>query len=50
MGIASLPAGASIIACIFALIALPTVIFGVPGYDMSYQRTWTPDAAALSPL
>lgn len=48
--IASLPAGATILACLFGLIALPTAIFGVPGYDMSLQRTWGMDAVALSPF
>src|SRR5664279_5066923 len=39
----SRPCGAILLAGLFGLIALPTVILGVPGYDMSIARNaWDP--------
>jgi hypothetical protein len=50
--LASLPAGPVLLALLFGFIALPAVMFGVSGYDMTSVEPggWRANSAALSPL
>jgi hypothetical protein len=50
--LASLPAGSVLLALLFGLVAVPILMFGVSGYDMTSVApgSWKSNSPALSPL
>jgi hypothetical protein len=49
-GLVSVPGGAVLLASLLGLVAVPTVIFGVTGYDMGIDQNWSTSTPGLPPL